>query len=240
MISRWSRRVNAVACRSVGLRPLPVLAFSPRLHFDVNCGILPMRSNRDSDPGSGLQSTPSLFIDELVPEQKVKQSAMRRHPIVSRLWEELEQTAQSLGFELVQATFGGPLGNQSLTVYVDREAGVSADDCAALAEQFSVLLDTLDPIGGSYNLVVSSPGLDRPLGRDEDFEKYAGERAVVRHLTAGGKTRRTRGRLMGVQAGRVVLQTEGHKLELPLEQITAANLEYDWDDTGAESAGAPQ
>ncbi len=161
---------------------------------------------------------------------------MRRHPVVERLWDELEKTVTGLGFELVQVTFGGPLGNQSLTVYVDRPGGVTAEDCAATAEQLSVLLDTLDPIGGAYSLVVSSPGLDRPLGSDEDFERYAGRKVLVRHVSAGGKSRRTRGTLAGVHDGRVRVETDGAAVELPLAQITAANLEYDWEDAGGEEA----
>lgn len=161
---------------------------------------------------------------------------MRRHPVVERLWDELEQTVTGLGYELVQVTFGGPLGNQSLTVYVDQPGGVTAEDCASLAEQLSTLLDTLDPIGGSYNLVVSSPGLDRPLGRDEDFARYAGRRALVRYQSEGGKTRRTRGTITGVQEGRLLLENEGGVVELPLGQISAANLEYDWEDAGGETA----
>jgi ribosome maturation factor RimP len=161
---------------------------------------------------------------------------MRRHPVVDRLWGELDETARSLGFELVQATFGGPGGSQALTVYVDRPGGVNAEDCAALAEQLSLLLDALDPIPGAYDLVVSSPGLDRPLGRDEDFAKYAGQRAAVRYQTAAGKARSTRGRLAGVRDGRALIETEAGVLELPLDQVVAAHLEYDWEAAGDPSA----
>lgn len=155
---------------------------------------------------------------------------MKRHPVVARLWDEVEKTAEALGFELVQMTFGGPLGNQSLTVYVDREGGVDAEDCALLAEHLSVLLDALDPVPGSYNLVVSSPGLDRPLGQDEDFRRYAGRKATVRHQSETGRTRRVRGTLAGVEAGQVLLDTDGGRIALPLEQISAANLVYEWEE----------
>jgi ribosome maturation factor RimP len=161
---------------------------------------------------------------------------MRRPAVVERLWDELEQTVTGLGYEMLQATYGGPLGNQNLTVYLDRPAGITAEDCAAVAEQLSLLLDTLDPIPGTYSLIVSSPGLDRPLGRDEDFVKYAGQNVSVRYMGTGGKTRRMRGRLGGVEDGKVLLELENGVQELPLDQISAANLEYDWDDTGAGEA----
>ncbi len=157
---------------------------------------------------------------------------MKRHPVVERLWDEVDKSAEALGFELVQMTYGGPLGDQSLAVYVDREGGVHADDCVMLAEHLSVLLDALDPIPGSYNLVVSSPGLDRPLGRDEDFARYAGRRATVRYQSDTGRSRRVRGALAGVEERRVLLDTEGGRLALPLEQISAANLVYEWEGEG--------
>jgi ribosome maturation factor RimP len=162
---------------------------------------------------------------------------MRRHPVVERLWEELEKTVVSLGYELLQVTYGGPLASLTLTVYLDRPGGVTVEDCAGVAEQLSVLLDTLDPIPGQYSLVVSSPGLDRPLGRDEDFTKYAGQRVAVRYQSAAGKARRLRGRLAGVREEQVILELESGVQEISLDQITAANLEYDWDGTGdGESA----
>jgi ribosome maturation factor RimP len=157
---------------------------------------------------------------------------MKRHPVVERLWDEVEQTVEALGFELVQMTYGGPLSDLSLTVYVDRAEGVTADDCAMLGEHLSVLLDGLDPIPGSYNLIVSSPGLDRPLGRDSDFVRYSGERATIRYRSETGQARRVRGTLAGVEEGRVLLDTDGGRQALPLEQISAANLVYDWEGEG--------
>jgi ribosome maturation factor RimP len=163
---------------------------------------------------------------------------MKRHPVVERLWDEVDQTVEALGFALVQMTYGGPLGDPSLTVYADRaegvtaDHGVSADDCALLAEHLSVLLDGLDPIPGAYNLIVSSPGLDRPLGQDADFARYAGERATIRYRGESGQARRVRGTLAGVEDGRVLLDTDGGRQALPLDQISAANLVYDWEGEG--------
>ncbi len=157
---------------------------------------------------------------------------MKRHPLVARLWDEVEQSVEALGFALVQMTYGGPASSQTLTVYVDRADGVSAEDCAGIAEKLSVLLDALDPVPGPYNLVVSSPGLDRPLGREDDFIRYAGRRVVIRYQSESGHARRARGTLQGVQDGRVLLDTESGRQQLPLAQITAANLQYDWEAEG--------
>lgn len=159
---------------------------------------------------------------------------MKRHPLVERLWPEIEAAVSGLGFELVQMTFGGLPGGAALTVYVDRPAGVSAEDCAYAAEHLSVLLDALDPVEGSYSLIVSSPGLDRPLGRDEDFARFAGRSVLVRYHAEAGKAKRLRGRLLGVEGDAVRLETEAGEQAVPLAQITAANLQYDWEGEGAE------
>ena len=160
---------------------------------------------------------------------------MRRHPVVEQLWAEVESTLEGLGYRLVQMLFGGPPRRQALTLYVDGPASITADDCARVAEVLSVLLDSLDPIGSAYSLVVSSPGWDRPLGRDEDFAEFAGRLAVVRYVRPDGKARRICGRLVGVENDEVHLETEGGRLRLPLAQVTAANLQSD---TGRAEAEA--
>jgi ribosome maturation factor RimP len=158
---------------------------------------------------------------------------MKRHPVVERLWPEVAVTLESLGYELVQMLFGGPAGRPSLTVYLDRPEGVTAEDCATVAELLSVLLDSLDSIPGPYDLVVSSPGWDRPLGKVEDFVRFTGQPVLVRYLTEAGKVRRTRGRLAGVRAGSVELETDGGPVAIALAQITAANLQRNWDEEGS-------
>ena len=215
-----------------------------------DCVILCPENYRESFPGSGRKSTPCLFVgDERksgaekggeppAPSRLGRRATqgppymrtMKRHPVVDRLWDEVDKSVEALGFELVQMIYGGPLGNQSLTAYVDREGGVNAEDCAMLAEHISVLLDALDPIPGSYNLIVSSPGLDRPLGQDADFARFTGRRATIRHQSETGRFRRVRGTLAGVEEGRVLLDTDGGRLTLPLEQISAANLVYEWEE----------
>lgn len=157
---------------------------------------------------------------------------MRRHPVVEQLWPEVEATVEGLGYHLVQMTFGGPASNQNLTIYVDEPTGLTADDCASLAEHLSVLLDSLDPIAGHYSLIVSSPGLNRPLGKDEDFENFAGSTVLIRYRADTGKSRRLRGRLLGLENGQVLVAREDCQQAVPLSQIIWANLIYDWEDAG--------
>ena len=154
---------------------------------------------------------------------------MLRHPVVESLWGEVEQTLTGLGYHLVQMTFGGPASGATLMVYVDKPDGVTADDCAWVAEHLSVLLDSLDPLPGPYSLVVSSPGMDRPLGRDEEFAAAGGRILQIRYQTAAHRLRRLRGRLESVEGGVLRLSTEQGIREVPLDQVAAAHLIYDWD-----------
>ncbi|MFW6076968.1 MAG: ribosome maturation factor RimP [Hyphomicrobiales bacterium] len=88
----------------------------------------------------------------------------------------IEPTLQSMGFRLVRVKFTGG----SLQIMAERPDGtMTIDDCAALSRAISPVLDVEDPIPGSYNLEVSSPGIDRPLVRLEDFERWTGHLARV-------------------------------------------------------------
>jgi ribosome maturation factor RimP len=116
-----------------------------------------------------------------------------------------------------------------LSVYIDKPGGVTAADCQHMAEQLSLLLDAIDPIEGAYHLVVSSPGVERPLLRDSDFDRFAGRQAAVTDTTDAGRQTR-QGTLLGVEAGHVLLETEDGVLRIALETIDGGHLVYDFDD----------
>src|SRR5438552_18121137 len=104
--------------------------------------------------------------------------------VAPTLRERLESGAQALGFELVDVELMGGRQNQLLRVYIDSPRGVTVDDCAQVSRQLSAILDVEDPFPGSYRLEVSSPGLDRPLVRPEDFERFRCVTIKVRLLDA--------------------------------------------------------
>lgn len=153
-----------------------------------------------------------------------------RHPVVERLEGEVEQTLRDFGYELVLMKFGGPPGNQTLSVYIDKPGGVTTADCQYMTERLSVLLDLLDPIPGSYHLMVSSPGVNRPLTRDEDFNRFAGRKAAVTYRNTEGKRATVRGKLHGLSEGQVLVEGETGLQQLPVDTVEQAQLIYDWDD----------
>ncbi|HKJ52931.1 MAG TPA: ribosome maturation factor RimP [Gammaproteobacteria bacterium] len=136
-----------------------------------------------------------------------------------------EPVIESMGYELVGVEFDGGSGHGTLRVYIDRDSGVSLDDCAAISHQVSGILDVEEPIKQAYDLEISSPGIDRPLFKLADFERFAGRIAKIR-LAAGLDGRRNfKGRLQGVtDAGQVAVEVDGEIFDLPHADIARANL----------------
>ncbi len=153
-----------------------------------------------------------------------------KHPVVEKVEAEVERTLADFGYELVQIKFGGPPGNQTLSIYFDKPGGVTTNDCQYMTERLSVLLDLLDPIAGRYHLLVSSPGINRPLTRDADFDRFAGKKAAVTVRDAAGKRATVRGRLRGVAEGQVVLATGDQEARVALDEVEQAHLVHEWPD----------
>jgi ribosome maturation factor RimP len=130
-----------------------------------------------------------------------------------------------LGFRVVQVLL---LGKQRprLQVMVERtdEAPVSVDDCATVSRTISAVLDVNDPVEGSYTLEVSSPGIDRPLTREEDFDRFAGQVAKLELASGIDGRRRFQGRLAGREGDAVRIEVEGTIVNLPLADIVRAKL----------------
>lgn len=137
----------------------------------------------------------------------------------------IEPTLEALGFELVRVAYGG--GDRAvLQIMAERPDGsMSVDDCARISRELSVLLDVEDPIETAYTLEVSSPGVDRPLTRLKDFERWAGFDAKVELLEAVDGRRRFRGRLAGTDGDRVRLSLDGgEEIGFAFDTIAKAKL----------------
>lgn len=133
-----------------------------------------------------------------------------------------------LGLELVDAEFRREAHGWVLRLYMDRPGGVTLDDCQRVSEELGDHLDVEDFIGYAYHLEVSSPGLDRPLTRDQDFERYAGRTVQVSTLEPLEGRRKFRGRLAGLEDGTVLVDLpDGQRARIPRELIRRARLQPD-------------
>jgi len=146
---------------------------------------------------------------------------------VATLDDLIAPAVSALGYELVRVRLTGKK-RRTLQVMAERADRVpmTVADCAAISRHLSALLDVEDPIAGAYDLEVSSPGLDRPLIRAADFERYAGfEARLETELPIGGR-RRFKGRLLGSDGDsvRVALDDVDQEVTLPLAAISEAKL----------------
>jgi len=131
-----------------------------------------------------------------------------------------------MGYEIVRVQLQG--GNRPvLQIMADRADGASmtVDDCADISRSVSAILDVEDPIPSAYHLEVSSPGIDRPLTRLKDFDRFAGFDAKIELAHAVNGRRKFSGRLIGTENGEtVIIETEEGQIELIFNQIGKAKL----------------
>jgi ribosome maturation factor RimP len=110
-----------------------------------------------------------------------------------------------------------------LRISVDKVGGIGIEDCTRVSRQVSPALDVADPIFGSYELEVSTPGIERPVQRAEDFARFAGCEIRLKPFGVEAK-KRTKGTLVGIHDGVVSVQTAAELRIFPLESIERANL----------------
>lgn len=118
---------------------------------------------------------------------------------------------EDMGFELVQSRMIGG-ARKTLQIMVepqDHELAMTLDQCAEVSHALSALLDVADPISGAYSLEVSSPGIDRPLVRLADYERFSGFEARVETAQPIDGQRKFRGRLLGNDGETVRIEVEG-------------------------------
>ncbi len=139
-----------------------------------------------------------------------------------------EPVVTAEGMDLVEAEYGNERGGLTLRLYIDKEGGVTLDDCSNISGQVGQLIELNDLIMHPYTLEVSSPGLNRPLKKEEDFVKYEGKlvRLKVRNPVDGRKN--FRGRLLGYEQGTVTIDVGDEIVSLPFNEIRKANLVYEF------------
>ncbi len=108
---------------------------------------------------------------------------------------------------------------------------VDLEDCARASRELSAVIDAADPIEVAYNLEVSSPGLDRPLRRERDFQRFSGRRAKVRLHdpmdTTTGPRKNFAGVILGADEGRIAVECDGVCFDFPLSFVQKAHLDLD-------------
>jgi ribosome maturation factor RimP len=115
-----------------------------------------------------------------------------------------------------------------LRLYIDKEGGVTLDDCSRVSQEVGRVLDVEDFILTPYTLEVSSPGLNRVLKREKDFVKYRDRLIRVKTFDPIGNRRQFKGRLLGLAENRIEIEVDGETFQIPLSNVTKANLEMEF------------
>ena len=137
----------------------------------------------------------------------------------------IEPSLEAMGYRLVRVVLTKG-GRPTLQVMAERadERAMTVEDCAEISRSISALLDVADPIASAYTLEVSSPGIDRPLVRPEDFDRFAGFAAKIELSAPLDGRKRFSGRLLGCEADEVRLVGDAGEVRVKLAAIARAKL----------------
>lgn len=153
-----------------------------------------------------------------------------RDDLIERITALVEPLLTREGYELVAVEVVGRGPSTILRLYIDKPGGVTLDDCALVSDAVNPLLDVEDPFESSYSLEVSSPGLDRPLRKPEDFTRFAGRKARLKTfgpLPEAGNRKLFVGTLQGLEGDAVRIEVEGTVYSVPREELAKANLVFE-------------
>jgi ribosome maturation factor RimP len=170
---------------------------------------------------------------------------------IADLWNLVVPYAEGAGFDLVELQWGREDGGWVLRVFIDRPfraddgprlpgggagalaealepSGISFEDCERVSRDISAALDVADLITQAYRLEVSSPGLERPLRREQDFRRFVGRKVKIRTTDAVDGRRNFSGILVGALSGVVEVECDGRSHKVPIDLMMRANLVPDW------------
>ena len=149
--------------------------------------------------------------------------------VASQVRSFIEKPIKYLGYEIWDVEYVKEGAEWHLIVTIDREEGISIDDCEKVHRLIDPILDEHDPIQESYNLDVSSPGIERNLRIREHYEKCVGEKIALRLFKPLNGMKQYTGELISVTDGDAVLiNTPAGEAEIPLEIIARANVVFEF------------
>jgi ribosome maturation factor RimP len=152
-----------------------------------------------------------------------------RYQKVSRGVAELvEPILEGMGFELVDVEYVSQQGRWVLRLFIDKEGGVTIDDCAHVSGELGDLIDVKSFIDHAYVLEVSSPGLNRPIKKEKDILVSMGKRIKVRMATSPKERRNYTGFLRDFREGKLYVDVDGELVALDWRQVDKANLVYEF------------
>jgi len=144
-----------------------------------------------------------------------------------KIQELADSIAGQFAVDIVDVELSGSSRKPLIRIFIDKENGVTLDDCGKFSRALSALLDVEDPIPTAYVLEVSSPGLDRPLKVMRDFERSIGKLVRIVTRTKIDEQYVFTGRLTRVEGEHIILSFDDKEMEIPFDQISRARLEIE-------------
>lgn len=148
--------------------------------------------------------------------------------VIDNVREILDSLLLGYGFELVDIEYRREGWGWVLRIYIDKDGGVSVEDCARISRELGTLLDLNDIIPGTYYLEISSPGLTRALKKVRDFERFKGKLVKIKTMKDIQGRRVFIGRLIDFVGNVAYVEMDGHVYFIPYDEIERANLELDF------------
>ena len=147
--------------------------------------------------------------------------------VIETIWRLVEPVCEAEGMELVLVELQRERNGRVLRLYIDKEDGVSVDDCARISRQVDAILDVYCDASNAYTLEVSSAGINRPLGRRRDFDRFKGSIVRLRLRAPVDGRRNFKGRLLGLAGESVRIEIDNREFAVPYTGITKAQLVND-------------
>ncbi len=150
--------------------------------------------------------------------------------IEDAIWKMAEPLVLENGMELIDVEYVKEGAEWYLRLFLDKEGdeGIDLDDCELISRKFSDILEEKDPITQAYRLEVSSPGIERPLKRTKDFQRFQGEKVQVKTFSEVEGKKQFIGILQETTEETVTLDVDGTSIAIPRKQIGKANLVWEF------------
>lgn len=152
----------------------------------------------------------------------------QRESVKERIQNLAEGVAARHGYEVVDVEYTKEKGRWFVRIFIDKPLGITLNDCEQMSRDLSDELDENDFIPHAYILEVSSPGLERPLKRPEDYRRFEGRLIEVKCYAPVGGLRKLRGRLAGSDQEGITIEADGEILRVAWPNIAKASLAVEW------------
>jgi ribosome maturation factor RimP len=153
---------------------------------------------------------------------------MAKTSTVDLIEELITPSVQESGMELVDVDFVKEGGSWYLRIFIDKPGGIGIEDCSYLSQKIDRLLDEKDPIPQAYHLEVSSPGIEKPLKKLSDYNRFTGSLAVITTFVPFDGKKKITGRIVAARDDNIVLDFDGNELTIPFTQVASARLKAEF------------